>query len=101
MKVIIRDEHLGGLAENKSAGKPKFPTEVVKSFKKKLTILKAAPNSNVLRAMGSLHFEKLEETRYEGKYSIRLNLSYRMICQLDKEDNLEVLIIEEINNHYK
>lgn len=101
MKVIIQDEHLGVLAENKPVGKSKFPVEVVKSFKKKLAIIKAAPNSNTLRAMGSLHFEKLEEKRYEGKHSIRLNQSYRMICNLDKEESLEVLIIEEISNHYK
>lgn len=100
MKIRFQDEHLGMLAEKDSKGKSKFPNEVITAFRKKLFFIKGATNTQDLRAMSSLHFEKLVEKRYSGMYSIRLNISYRLIFSIDQEDNLEVIIIEEISNHY-
>nr|MBC7612160.1 type II toxin-antitoxin system RelE/ParE family toxin [Pseudopedobacter sp.] len=100
MKVIFHDEHLGMLAEKQATGKSKFPTEVIISFRKKLAFIRAAGSTQDLRKMSSLHFEKLTEKKYLGMYSIRLNRSYRLILSIDNEDNLEIIIIEEINNHY-
>jgi len=100
MKVKFHDEHLGMLAENKAVGKSKFPAETIKKFKQRLSIIKAANSTQDLRALGSLHFEKLVEKRYEGLYAIKIDYSYRLIFQIDKEDNLEIMIIEEIANHY-
>ena len=101
MKIRFHDEHLGMLAEKQSVGKSKYPTEVIIAFRKKLAFIKAANSTQDLRAMGSLHFEKLVERRYEGMYAIRLNKSYRLIFAIGQEDNLEVMIMEEISNHYK
>ena len=100
MKVKFHDEHLGMLAEKQAGGKSKFPTEVIESFRKKLAFIKAASSTQDIRAMRSWHFEKLTEKRYSGMYSIRLNRSYRLIFSIDHEDNLEIMIVEEINNHY-
>jgi proteic killer suppression protein len=101
MKIIFHDEHLSTLAKKDFKGKSNFPNEVIIAFKKKLFFIKGATNTQDLRAMSSLHFEKLIEKRYLGMYSIRLNRSYRLIFSIDKENNLEVMIIEEISNHYK
>lgn len=100
MVVKFQDEHLGMLAENKAVGKSKFPAETIKKFKRQIALIKAAKSTQDLRALGSLHFEKLVEKRYEGLYSIRIDYSYRLIFQIDKEDNLEIMIIEEMTNHY-
>ena len=100
MKVKFHDEHLGMLAENKASVKTKFPDATVKKFRKRLAAIKAATSTQDLRALGSLHFEKLVEKRYDGLYSIKIDYSYRLIFQIDKEDNLEIMIIEEMNNHY-
>lgn len=100
MKVKFHDEHLEMLAEKNSKGKSKYPDEVITAFRKKLFFVKGAANTQDLRAMSSLHFEKLVEKRYLGMHSIRLNKSYRLIFSIDKEDNLEVMIIEEISNHH-
>ena len=100
MKVIIHDDHLGMIAENKPTGKSKFPVAVVEAFKRKLALIKAASNTSDLRALASLHFEKLVEKRYKDKYSIRLNKNYRLIFEINKDGSLEVLIIIEISNHY-
>ncbi|WP_419788780.1 hypothetical protein HDF24_25970 [Mucilaginibacter sp. X4EP1] len=49
-----------------------------------------------------MHFEKLKEKKYEGKYSIRLNKAYRLIFRIENEtgSRIEIVCIEEISNHY-
>jgi len=101
MKINFQDEYLEELAENKEiTGKPKFPHEVILAYKKRIFQVRSANGTQDLRKIKSLHFEKLKEQRYSGKYSIRLNKGYRLIFGLGKDEQLEVMIIEEINNHY-
>ncbi|MBB5437276.1 proteic killer suppression protein [Pedobacter sp. AK017] len=102
MKVIIHDEYLGILAEQTAlTGKQKYPAEVIIKFKMRINQISQASNTQDLRAIKSLHFEKLKEARYKDKYSIRLNKAYRLIFAIGKdEQTLEIVIIEEINNHY-
>ena len=103
MKVIIEDPFLGEVADhNKVPGKSPYPDEILKSFKKRLFQIKNAKSTADLRKVGSLHFEKLKGKEYEGKYSIRLNISYRLIFRIEHEesDKIEIICIEEINNHY-
>lgn len=50
----------------------------------------------------SLHFEKLSGN-LEGKYSVRINQTYRIIFRIEKDGNnnrVEIICIEELNNHY-
>jgi plasmid maintenance system killer protein len=103
MQVIIEDRFLGEVADyGKAYGKSPYPIEVLTAFKKRLFQIKQANNTADLRNNKSLHFEKLKEKRYEGKYSIRLNIAYRLIFRIEKpeSDKLEIICIEEINNHY-
>ncbi|MBE5318156.1 type II toxin-antitoxin system RelE/ParE family toxin [Pedobacter sp. MR2016-19] len=101
MEIHFRDEYLEELAENKKfTGKPKFPEEVVIAYKKRIFQVKGAKGTQDLRQIKSLHFEKLKEKKFKDKYSIRLNKAYRLIFEIGKDDRLEIMIIEEINNHY-
>ena len=103
MQVVIEDHFLGEVANyNKISGKSPYPDEVIKAFKKRLFQIKQAKNTGDLRIIKSLHFEKLKGKKYEGKYSIRLNISYRMIFRIENEEfsRIEIVCIEEINNHY-
>jgi proteic killer suppression protein len=100
MKIKFIDEYLGVLAENKNTWKRKYPEEVEQAFKKRIFQIKQANGTQDLREIKSLHFEKLKEKRYLGKYSIRINKGYRLIFMITKEERLEVMEIEEINNHY-
>lgn len=101
MEVKILDEHLGVLlGTGEIMGKQKYPHEVIIAFKKRVSQIKAMKDTRDLRAIKSLHFEKLVEKRYSGKYSIRLNKAYRLIFGIDHNGMLEVIVIEEINNHY-
>jgi len=100
MKIKFVDEYLGVLAENKNIGKKKYPEEVQLGFRKRIAQIKQANGTQDLRAIKSLHLKKLKEQRYSGKYSIRINKAYRLIFMITKDERLEVIEVEEINNHY-
>lgn len=103
MRVIIEDVYLANLFDNgKSIGKPKFNVEVERGFVKRVMQISSATNTNDLRNIKSLHFEKLSGN-LEGKYSIRVNIGFRIVFRIEKDGNntrLEIICIEELNNHY-
>jgi proteic killer suppression protein len=103
MKVIIEDAYLADLYKNgKTNGKLRFNVDIESGFIKRIIQIEQSQNTNSLRALKSLHFEKLSGD-LDGKYSIRVNRSFRIIFRIEKEGNnvrLEVICIEELNNHY-
>jgi len=103
MRVIIEDEYLINLYVNgKTVGKPKFSKEIELAFIKRVNQMEQADNTNTLRELKSLHFEKLSGN-LAGKYSIRVNKGFRIVFRVEKDGNnvqLEVICIEELNNHY-
>jgi proteic killer suppression protein len=104
MQLKIEDPFLGDVVNaNKVHGKSPYPDEVIKAFKKRVFQIKSTKNTTDLRNIKGLHFEKLKEKKYEGKYSIRLNIAYRMIFRIENyegNNRVELICIEEINNHY-
>lgn len=101
MNIKIEDPYLAHIAKDEPlTGKQKFSEEVTLIFKRRLFQIRAAGNTLEIRENKSFHFEKLKEKRYKDKYSIRLNRAYRLIFSIDKQDNLEIIYIEEISNHY-
>jgi len=103
MRVIIEDEYLVNLYVNgKPLGKPRFNSEVELIFVRRIVQIEQARNTNDLRALKSLHFEKLSG-KLVGKYSIRVNQSFRIIFRIEKEgddNHIEIICVEELNNHY-
>ena len=103
MRVIIEDDYLIELfANGKTTGKPKFNKDIELGFIKRIIQIEQAENTNTLRGIKSLHFEKLSGN-LNGKYSIRVNKGFRIVFRIEKEGNnirLEVICIEELNNHY-
>ena len=100
MEIKFVDEYLAILAQNKSTGKKKYPEEVEIAFRKRIAQVKQANGTKDLRAIKSLHFDKLKEKRYLGKYSIRITIAYRLIFMITKDERLEIMEVEEISNHY-
>lgn len=100
MQVKINDHFLGEVAKGTNHGKLPFPNEVLTGFKRRLAQLREMQGTQDLRDLKSLHFEKLKEKRYEGKYSIRTNKAYCIIFGIDRDGGLEIIEIDEINNHY-
>ena len=100
MQVIIEDHFLVEVVQG-AHGKLPFPSEVAVGFRKRINQIQNAKDTQDLRALKSLHFEKLREKKYEGKYSIRINKSYRIIFRIDKDIlRIETVVVEEVTNHY-
>jgi proteic killer suppression protein len=103
VKVIIEDTYLARLYENEqSEGKPKFNIDIELGFIKRIIQIEQANNTNILRSLKSLHFEKLSGN-LDGKYSIRINRSFRIIFRIERDNQnvrLEIIAIEELSNHY-
>ena len=100
MQVIIEDEYLKALFNNGFAPrKPKFNVEVERKFISRVIQMEQAANTNDLRAIKSLHFEKLSG-KLEGKHSVRINGAFRIIFRIEKEANdvrIEIIYIEELS----
>jgi proteic killer suppression protein len=77
-----------GLAEN-----------LVKTFRKRMDVIRDAPNENVIRAFKSYRFEKLKGDR-KHQHSIRLNDQFRLIVEIEKGDRGNVLVIIGIEDYH-
>lgn len=98
MKIVFADETLG-LIETEEAGATRLPVAVIKSARRKLTVLRAAIDDRSLRNWKSLHYEKLRGKR-DGQRSIRLNDQYRMVFELDEETSPQTVTILSIEDYH-
>ncbi len=72
-------------------GARRYPEGVIRSFFEVMAIIENARDVNDVRALKSLHLEKLKGDRL-GQYSLRLNKQYRLIIDVI-EDGTEVSIL--------
>lgn len=98
MDVLFADPALA-LIETEEAGKTKLPVAIIKSARRKLTVLRAAIDDRSLRNWKSLHYEKLKGDR-EGLRSIRLNDQFRMVFVLDESANPQAVTIIAIEDYH-
>jgi proteic killer suppression protein len=80
MDIDFRDQTLA-LVETDRAAETKLPVSLINSLRKKLAVMRAAPDERTLRNWKSLHYEKMTEE----ERSIRLNDQYRLIFTLNTE----------------
>ncbi len=98
MRFYFSDDRLRALYEGiKTSGK--FHPHVVRAFRKKVGLVAAVGNENDLRAMHSLHFEKLKGDR-AGQCSIRLNKQWRLIFRIENTPDGNQIVIDEIDDYH-
>jgi toxin HigB-1 len=98
MEVEFRDSKLA-LIETNRAAETKLPLSVINSARRKLVLIRAAPDERTMRNWKSLHYEKMSGD-CEGERSIRLNRQWRMDIELDEACTPGKVIVIEITNHY-
>ena len=85
-------------------GKLSFSKDIIRQYKKKVQLLISVESLNDLKQFRSLNLEALKGSR-KGEYSIRLNIQYRLIFNIEKETNgdfvIEIIIVNEISKHYE
>ena len=98
MEIEFADPGLA-LIETNEAGATRLPVAVIKSARRKLTALRAAPDDRTMRNWKSLHYEKLKGDR-EGQRSIRINKQYRMVFTLDSETEPQTITVLAIEDYH-
>ena len=98
MRIVFADDELA-LIETDRAGETRLGVAIIKSARRKLTVLRAAVDDRSLRNWKSLHYEKMKGDR-EGQRSIRLNDQYRMVFELDEETDPQTVTILKIEDYH-
>jgi toxin HigB-1 len=98
MEVNFADPILA-LIETEDAAQTRLPVPIIKSARRKLTLLRAAPDERSLRNWKSLHYEKLKGDR-QGQRSIRLNDQYRMVFVLEERPNTLTITVVCIEDYH-
>ncbi len=98
MEVVFADSDLGKI-ETEEAAKLRLPVAVIKSARRKLTLLRAALDERDLRNWKSLHYEKLKGDR-AGQCSIRLNDQWRLVFTVDEKDKQTTITIIAFEDYH-
>ena len=83
----------------RGVGARDYPEGVVDSFLLRVRTIEQAKDERDLRALASLHFEKLKG-KYAGCYSVRLRDRWRLILKIVTEEKRKIVIIDELSQHY-
>ena len=98
MEVEFADDSLRQL-ECDVGYRADFGREIVKAFRKRMQLIRAATDERDFYALKSLHFEKLHGDR-EGQYSMRLNSQWRLILTFARRDDGKVVVILSITDYH-
>lgn len=80
-------------------GAERYDRSVVKAFFRVMAIIASAPDPRDLRALKSLHFEKLSGDR-TGQHSLRLNDQWRLIIGLERDEHGHTVVVIEIIDYH-
>ncbi len=95
MEVEFQDARFA-LVETDRAAESRLSPDLIKALRKKLAVIRAAPDERTLRNWKSLHYEKLQ--RPGDQRSIRLNDQWRLVLTVDttkKPNKATVLDVED------
>ncbi len=86
----------------KPKGKPKFNDVTIKRFIKTVKLLRYIENTSKLSQHVGLNFESLKGA-CKGKLSVRVDQRCRVILRNEKSKVFieEILVIEDLTDHYK
>lgn len=104
MVVTFEEIYLKELFESGrcSDKKHRFQPQTVKRYQKRIELLKDMPNKESLFQFNNLNFEALHGDK-EGRFSIRVDLHYRIEFTLNVQGENPIITIcniIELSNHY-
>lgn len=76
-----------------------FDAAIVKAYRKRMQVIRAALDERVFYAMKSLHYEKLKGHRV-GQRSMRLNDQWRLILRIEEDDTGKLVVIVSIDDYH-
>ena len=98
MVVRFQDERLDRLETDPTydAG---FSQAVVSAYRKRLQIIRQAPDERDFYNLKSLHFEKMKGNR-DHQHSMRLNKQWRLIIEFEGETPDKVVAVISIEDYH-
>lgn len=72
---------------------------IVKAFRKRMQLIRAAVDERAFYAMKSLHYEKLKGDR-DGQSSMRLNDQWRLLLRIQQVDDGKTVVIISIVDYH-
>ncbi len=99
MLIRFHDDELRSLYTKGNKAAKAYPEGVVRAFVRVVGLIKSACDERELRALKSLHFEKLKGKR-AGQHSVRLNDQFRLVLTLVVESDDKVVVLLEIADYH-
>jgi proteic killer suppression protein len=76
-----------------------FSQAVVRAFRKRMQLIRAAIDERAFHQLRSLRFEKLKGDR-SHQHSMRLNRQWRLVVELQKRGRATVVVIVDIEDYH-
>jgi proteic killer suppression protein len=99
MRIEFEDDDLRRLYEDREFHLSGFGHDLTRAFRKKVGLISAATDERDLRALASLHFEKLKGDR-SHQHSIRLNQQWRLILELSEDQTGRIVRVVEVVDYH-
>lgn len=98
MEIRFKDKRLDRLETDTKFHGGNEPA-VVKAYRKRIQMIRAAPDEQVFYQLKSLRFEKLKGNR-KHQHSMRLNDQWRLIIELDDSGQKRTVVIVGIEDYH-
>lgn len=98
MDVKFRDKKLEQL-ESDASYNGGWTDLIVSAFRKRMQVIRSAPDERVFFALRSLHYEKLKGAR-SHQYSMRLNDQWRLILEFEGKGESKVVVVISIEDYH-
>jgi proteic killer suppression protein len=72
---------------------------IVAAFRKRMQLIREAPDERTFYGLKSLHFEKLKGNR-SHQYSMRLNDQWRLVIEFEGRGPRKVVVIVDIEDYH-
>lgn len=76
-----------------------FERSVVKAFRKRIQLIRNAPDERDFYALRSLKFKKMKGDR-AGDYSMRLNRQWRLTLRFRKTEGDKIVVVINIEDYH-
>ncbi len=98
MEVRFNDDALDRL-ETDAAFTAGFDQAIVRAYRLRMQLIRAAPDERSFYSLKSLHFEKLKGKR-SHQHSMHLNKQWRLILEFEGTGDAKVVCIEGIEDYH-
>ncbi|MBM3300674.1 MAG: type II toxin-antitoxin system RelE/ParE family toxin [Deltaproteobacteria bacterium] len=97
MEVRFKDEALERLEVHPGDGG--YPAGLVRVFRKRIAMLRAADDERVFYGLKSLHYEKLKGAR-DHQRAMRLNDQWRLVLEFEREGTQRAVVVVGIEDYH-